>query len=104
MLPSQFLENGWCQKFSTLDKDRHPVEFDSPEVMSCCMAAALELSRRTGSISELETIMLRDIIDIKITEMGFISYVHYNDAYERTQKEVVEFMKQCEVAIGLNSE
>lgn len=100
MLPSQILENGWCQGFLALDEDGCVVSLDSPEATRYCISGAL----RASNISEMEFSKLINIVDDKIEEMGFITRTHYNDADERTQKEVVEFVKQCEIAIGLNSE
>ncbi len=104
MLPSEILERGWCQQIRARDKDGFQVDIESSDAVSFCLSGSIDLSFISGVISVTNRRQLLDAISNKTDEMGFMTYVHYNDATKRTQQEVVELVKNAEQSIGLHSE
>ena len=103
MLPSQILEQGWCQRFGAVDKHGYEVPSTDRTAVKHCIHGAVTASKFYNRITNHQANKIIDNITKIIDEHGY-SYatpVDYNDALTTSKEEVVMFVKQAEQMIGL---
>ena len=101
MLPSKYLEKGWCQFVSAVDENDIPIAPNDRSAIKWCLFGSVHAAHYSGSISttDKDNILseLACILDIELIE----DISGYNDAPERTQEEVIKTMKQAEIKLDL---
>ena len=101
MLPSEFVEKGWTQGAFARDKDGKSVLSRDPTAVSWCMAGAVIASQGCDGLTEHERWQLNAVLG---RNLGFTLRLMYNDTPGRTQKEVVNVLREAEYHAGLREE
>lgn len=124
MLPSQYIEKGWCQNHFAENAEGESVHEESDDAIAWCISAACIKSYRTLSITEdkyneliykvtyliqKELNLTKDDISYNIHGNADISLLNinnivvlYNDDIAREHNEVINLLKCAENEIGIN--
>ncbi len=101
MLPSKYLEKGWCQFTAAVDDVGVVVDVTSDRAVKWCLLGSVHAAYCSGSISEIDKDnminKLGNILDANLIDDMF----RYNDSQERTQEDVVKIMIQAERKLDL---
>ncbi len=101
MLPSEYIELGWCQGYRALDKNNKEIEPNSKKAISWCMIGACIASYKYGSIKYIQLHDLQYCIKNIIKDNAIFAIPRYNDDKYRTKEQVMNIMKQAENELGL---
>lgn len=92
MLPSEYVERGWCQGALAKDADGSRVGPTDPDACQWCAMGAIRAGHLTGSITEEQHVRIFNIINSVCD--GLLGT--WNDAPFRTQAEVVAMLREVE--------
>lgn len=115
-LPSEFLQDGWCQGSNAMDMDGIPVSANSSAACQWCIEGAVQaaglnvgnqkiIRDQFSQEADIDTEFwthLTELIqyeEILNKERTYIPY-QWNDQSERTQDEVISMTKQVERQMG----
>lgn len=102
MLPSQLLEQGWCQTHGAMDQNGNATYMGAPEAVRWCFVGAP--AQIFGMDDIVTTEFWRTGQEI-LEGLGEItSMPQWNDNPNRTQAEVVALAKLVEIKMGLRVE
>lgn len=87
---AKLVNHGWTQGVSSRDARGHPVAISDSSAVSFCLLGSVSRSMTGRDVQDFNSILCR--------HLGFASsskLVEWNDAPERTQKEVVKVLKDA---------
>ncbi len=102
MLPSQYIELGWCQNCLAIDKNFQPVKPDSPDAKAWCLIGAVDASYISKGITHKQFMSLRIVIRNILNDDYIYKISSYNDDVDRSKEQVLDLVKQAEKSIGLS--
>ena len=94
MLPSKYIEQGWCKFFLAADSDGKIVNAHSNDAVKWCALGAV--SRFAQNDNQLYYQYITELNNV-VMMPGH----HYNDSPHRTQEEVISALKEVEKNLNI---
>ena len=101
MLPSQIVEQGWCQGFYAYDKDGNHTQAGNKNAVTHCIIGAINAC----AFRRIYNKKITDLIEVYVSEaaikLGYASMARYNDDEETSKDDIVALLKEAELVVGI---
>ena len=101
MLPSQIVEQGWCQGFYAYDKDGNHTQPGTNKAVTHCIIGAINACALSKIYNEKTTDLIEAYVIEVARKRGYEGISNYNDDEETSKNDIIALLEEAELIAGI---